>query len=96
MRSALVISAFAACATCERPSLTVRAIGEGDMCAVVINGVAVSTEAELRAAAGSTGRTAFVDTDRQTPYRCVGIAVIRLQQAGIKVLRISTDGVRTH
>jgi hypothetical protein len=83
------------CAACaERPPLNVRAVGEGYTCTVLANGAVVSTDAELRALARTYGKRVLLDTNRSTAYRCVGGTIVRLQQAGFKVVGVSADGVR--
>lgn len=70
-----------------------RAVGQGYNCTVTVNGAVVSTDAELRGLAQAAGKRTFLDTDRYTPYRCVGGTIVRLQQAGFKVIKLTIDGV---
>jgi hypothetical protein len=94
MRFTLIVPTLVCCAGCaEHPPVIVRAIGEGHTCTVTVNGAVVATDAALQAVARTTGKTALVETDRKTPYRCAGATVIRLQQAGFKVVGITVDGV---
>jgi hypothetical protein len=94
MRLIAVALALVGCVGCaERPPLSVRAVGEGYACTVAVNGAAVSTDDQLRALARTTGKKALVETDRNTPYRCVGATIIRLQEVGFKVLAVTADGV---
>jgi len=93
MRFALIVPALIGCAACaEHQPVSVRAIGEGYACTVTLNGALMETDADLQAAR-TTDRRALVETDRKTPYRCLGTTVIRLQQAGFKVVGITADGV---
>jgi hypothetical protein len=94
MRFALIVLVVACCAACaEHRPLSVRAIGEGSSCTVTVNGAVISTDTDLQALARTTAKTALVETDRKTPYRCAGVTAIRLQQAGFKVVGFTVDGV---
>ena len=94
MRFALIVPAVVCCAACaEHRPLTVRAIGEGRSCTVTVNGSVVTTDADLQALARTGDKAALVETDGKTPYRCAGLTVIRLQQAGFKVVGMTVDGV---
>ena len=94
MRLAFLVPALVVCAACvERPPVNVRAVGEGYTCTLTANGAVVSTDAELRALARANGKRVLLDTNRSTPYRCLGGAIVRLQQAGFKVMGVTADGV---
>jgi hypothetical protein len=94
MRLVFLVPAVVVCAACaERPPINVRAVGEGYTCALTANGAVVSTDAELRALARASGKRALLDTNRSTPYRCLGGTIVRLQQAGFKVVGVTADGV---
>jgi hypothetical protein len=94
MRLAFLVPALVVCAACaERQAVNVRAVGEAYSCTLTVNGAVVSTDADLRALARADGRRALLDTTRSTPYRCLGGAIVRLQQAGFKVVGVTAEGV---
>lgn len=94
MRLAFIGPIAVLCASCaERWPVNVRAVGEGYTCTLTVDGAVVSTDAQLRALARASRRVASLDTNRSTPYRCVGGSIIRLQQSGFKIVRITIDGV---
>lgn len=72
--------------------LQVRAVGEDNTCFVTVYGELVTDEA-LRALARTHGKTAVLETDLRTPYRCVGNSISRLQEAGFKVVDVTANGV---
>jgi len=70
----------------------VRVSGE-ETCTLTANGAVVSSDTQLRALSRANGKRAHLDTQGSTSYRCIGGAMVRLQQAGFKVVGITADGV---
>jgi len=64
---------------------------------VRVNGVDVSRGAldlnRLRSLRGSHGDRAVVDTDLETPYRCIGGVIFDLQRAGFRFVEVTVNGV---
>ena len=73
--------------------MKVRAVGEGQSCTVTVNGTVVHDDSQLAALDRPPGRGVVLDTGRDTPYRCVGGTIVRLQRAGFRVLAVTADGV---
>ena len=85
------------CSCATKPPLKVKAIGVAATCNVVINGVSTPLDAlnkaHLRALAAGYGRRMIIDTDRNTPYRCLGGAIVRLQQGGFGWVSVTVNDV---
>jgi hypothetical protein len=96
-RSFLILFASGVGACAADPPLLARVSGDGDACAVHVNGLTISqsqrNDANLRALATIPGRRMIVDADRRTPYRCIGGTIFNLQRAGFHILTVRVDGV---
>ncbi len=96
-RSILILLASGVGACASNPPLLARVGGEGQACAVHVNGLTIShsqrNDANLHTLATTPGRRMIVDTDGRTPYRCVGGTIFNLQRAGFHILAVRVDGV---
>jgi hypothetical protein len=85
------------CSCATKTPLAVEAIGSGSECNVVINGVSTRLDAldkaRLRALAAGHGRRMIIDTDDNTPYRCLGAVIIELQRWGYRWVAVTVNDV---
>lgn len=96
VRVAVLLGSSCLFACAQTPPLAITATGRDQDCSLRVNGVEVSRDAldpgRLRALrAGHDGR-AIVDTDPQTPYRCVGATIFDLQRAGFRIVAVTANG----
>lgn len=97
MRIAAILCSSCLCACVQSLPLTVEATGRGHACSLRVNEVDVSHGAldlnSLRAMRANHGGRAILDTNPETPYRCIGAAVFDLQRAGFRTVAITVNGV---
>ena len=97
MRIAVLVCSACLCACAQTPPLQVSATGREQTCALRLDNVDVSREAldpnRLRALGAAHRRRAVVDTDPETPYRCVGGIIYDLQRAGFRIVAVTVNGV---
>lgn len=98
LRSTALVYSCCLCACVQTPpTLVLRATGQGHACTLRVNDVEVTREAlglgRLRSLRASHGDRAVVDTDLETPYRCIGGIIYDLQRAGFRAVAVSVNGV---
>jgi biopolymer transport protein ExbD len=96
MRIAAIVCSSCLCACAQTAPLNVAATGRGHACSLRVNGVEVSRDAldlnRLRSAAATHRNRAVIDTDQETPYRCIGGVIFDLQRAGFQVVTVTVNG----
>jgi hypothetical protein len=80
---AIAVSACVPFATSE-PPLVANVRAEGDGCRVTVNRQRVTQEQLLAIARKATARRGIVVYDNHAPYKCLGAAIITMQQAGLQ------------
>jgi hypothetical protein len=97
MRMRIVALSCCLCACAQTAPLNVSATGREHACSLRINGIEVSADAldlERLRSLGATHRgEAIVDTDPETPYRCIGGVIYNLQRAGFRVVAVRVNGI---
>jgi len=78
--------ALSACATLSPSQLPLVAsvTAEGNGCRVTIDRQQVTQKQLLEIARKATARRGIVVYDKNAPYKCIGAAVITMQQAGLR------------
>jgi hypothetical protein len=69
--------------------LVVNVQGEGTGCYVGVNGAKVTSERLVQIARAERNRRAIVVFAKDAPYKCVGSAVVVLQQGGIAKIDVA-------
>lgn len=97
MRNGVLAWLLCLCACVQKPALNVRATGREQICRVWISGVEAGLEAmnssSLRRLAAAHQKRAIIDTDLETPYRCIGGVIFNLQRAGFQIISFTFDGI---
>ena len=66
------------------PPLVANVSAEGEACRVTVDGRRVSQKELLDIARSSPGRRGIIVFAVNTPYKCIGAAIITIQEAGVQ------------
>ena len=82
---------LAACVRVERggPPLVVSVKRDGDGCRVMVEGEAVTSDRLTDIGRSAKARRAIVLHDKDTPFKCIGGAVLTLQRAGLDRIHVA-------
>ena len=76
-----------------------RVVGNGHTCTAssgeTVFGDIVANASRLKAfSSGDPRKKIVLDTDGQTTYRCLGGAIVRLQEEGFKIVAVTINGMK--